>query len=180
MRLSAVLPVCVAVSLPFSSAIFADEAYQTDYHHALLGLPQEHATFFHRPQAASRASLLYTLSTKAILGAVNPKDGSLVWRQQLASTSRPASSFLRTGEGEGVVISAIGQEVRAWDALNGKLLWDNEFRGGTATDLEIVETVEGEAGRKDAIVLFSHNGEGTIRRLSGESGDVVWEFHDNR
>ena len=161
-------------------AVFADDAYQTDFHHALLGIPQHHTTFFHRPQSRSRASLLYTLSEKLVLGAVNPKDGTLVWRQRLGGANGTAG-FLRAGKGENTVISAVGAEVRAWDALGGKLVWGNEFNDGEVRDLEVVELEDGREGRttKDAVVL-SGNTEGIVRRVNGNTGDVVWEFRDNR
>lgn len=182
MRAYAVAFACVATFVPLTAAVFVDEAYHTDYHHALLGLPQQHTTFFHRPQAASKASLLYTLSEKNILGAVNPKDGSLVWRQSLAPASDPSPSFLRAGEDEEVVISAVGQEVRAWGALDGRLLWGNEFSDGNATDLEVIETIDGGDMKvtKDCVVLFGREGQGTVRRLRGDTGEVIWEFHDRR
>jgi outer membrane protein assembly factor BamB len=172
----------VVTSLPFTVAVFLDEAYKSDFHHALLGLPQQHTTFFHRPQADSKASLLYTLSDKAILGAVNPKTGAIVWRQSLASASVAAPGFLRAGEDEDVVISAVGQQVRAWDALSGRLAWGNEFGDGVVADLEVIETaVATEAKRrKDALALFGSKGQGIVRRLHGDTGEVVWEFHDKR
>jgi hypothetical protein len=182
MRPFAAALACVATLLSLTAAVFLDEAYQTDFHHALLGLPQQHTTFFHRPQAESKASLLYTLSEKAVLGAVNPKTGAIVWRQSLASASKTGPSFLRAGEDEDVVISAIGSEVRAWDALSGRLVWGNEFGDGVAADLEVIETaVETEPKRrKDAMVLFAGKSQGILRRLHGDNGDVVWEFHDKR
>ncbi len=161
-------------------AIFADDAYQIDYHHALLGVPQQHTTFFHRPQSSSRASLLYTLSEKLVLGAVNPKDGTIVWRQQL-NGGNATTGFLRAGEKEDTVISATGLGVQAWDALSGKLIWANEFNDGETRDLEVVELESGKERRtaKDA-VLLSGSMEGVVRRLNGNTGDVMWEYRDDR
>src|SRR5271163_2585839 len=107
-----------------ANAIFADDAFHLDYHHALLGLPLPHATFFHQPQSSSNASLLYTISSKAVLGAVNPKDGSLLWRQALAGQpiDYTTNASLVTAE-DGKVVSGYGTTVSAWDALNGKLIW---------------------------------------------------------
>ncbi|KAI9814549.1 MAG: hypothetical protein M1832_005729 [Thelocarpon impressellum] len=180
MRHPVVLLACLASCLPRTLAIFEDEAYHTDYHYALLGLPQPHSTFFHRPQAASKASLLYTLSEKLVLGAVNPKDGSLVWRQSLASSTISTPGFLRAGENEALVVSAVGGQVKAWDALDGKLAWGNDFADGDAADLEVIESGEAAetAGAKDSVALFGKDGHGTVRRLSGDTGKVVWEFQD--
>jgi len=165
--------------VPSALAIFADEAYHTDYHHSLLGIPQQHTTFFHRPQSSSRASLLYTLSEKLVLGAVNPKDGTIVWRQRLGGANATAG-YLRAGEGENTVISAVGGQVRAWDALSGNLAWGNDFNDGEVRDLEVVELEDGKKeAAKDAVVLFGGR-EGVVKRLCGETGDVKWEFRDNR
>ena len=164
-------------------AIFADEAYQIDYHYALLGTPQARTTFFHRPSFSSNASLLYTLSEKLVLGAVNPKDGSIVWRQNLAgSSSVPESEqFLRAIDGEDAVISALGGHVSSWGALDGKLSWASQFNDGPVKDLELVELEEGNSRNvlKDSIVLFGRE-KGIVRRLDGESGSVKWEYRDGR
>ena len=161
------------------SAIFADEAYQTDYHHPLLGFPQSHATFFHRPSAASKASLLYTLSERHVLGAVNPKDGTIIWRQRLVD---PASNitgqgFLRAGEGEDIIISATGGDVQAWDAADGRLVWAWKGPG----QIKSLEVVEAQGGGKDVLVLSEEEGIfGVVRKLKIASGDPLWEHRDTR
>src|ERR1700719_4597891 len=103
MWLQAVL--LLASCAPLALAIFADEVNHVDFHYALLGIPSAQRTFFHRPSSSSNASLLYTLSEKSFLGAVNPKDGSIVWRQNLARWSDAAAveSFLRAGDGENTI-----------------------------------------------------------------------------
>ncbi|KAH0559447.1 hypothetical protein GP486_004037 [Trichoglossum hirsutum] len=181
MRTYALL-VLVASLARSAIAVFADDAYHTDYHHPLVGVPLEHSTFFHRPQASSGASLLYTLSEKLILGAINPKDGALVWRQFLNPFSNLTSSsegFLRAGEDENTVISAVGPQVSAWDALEGKLVWRNEFADSVVKDLEVIEFDDGKATKngKDAVVLFAGD-QAVVRRISGETGDVLWEYRD--
>ncbi|SLM34812.1 Quinonprotein alcohol dehydrogenase-like superfamily [Lasallia pustulata] len=158
-------------------AVFADEAYQTDYHHALVGVPQSHTTFFHRPSVASKASLLYTLSDRLVLGAVNPKDGTLLWRQRLVDSGRNVTSrgFLSAGDGESIVVSAVDGLLRAWDAADGRLVW--EWSGqGRANALEVVEM---EGVGKDVVVIHKEEGQvGMARRLSAATGDVKWEFRD--
>lgn len=160
----------------FVSGIYEDEAYKTDYHHALLGSPQAHTTFFHRPSAASKASLLYTLSEKYILGAVNPKDGSIVWRQQLAAGNTTGGGYLRAEEGGGAIASAINGEVQAWNAADGRLDWG--WTGpGSVKGLELLS----RKGYTDVIVLAEEEGsKGVVRKLASGSGNVVWEHKDER
>ncbi|KAK2743346.1 hypothetical protein FQN55_007281 [Onygenales sp. PD_40] len=185
MRLQAALTVLASLALPSSLAIFVDEAYHIDYHHALLGTPQEQTTFFHKPSTSSAASLLYTLSEKYVLGAVNPKDGAIVWRQNLASSAAALgaaepTAALRAVEGEDTVVSAIGGEVASWGALDGKLAWKAQFLDGPVADLEILSLEESGMKRvaKDSVVVFGSE-HGVVRRLDGASGTVKWEYKDD-
>jgi ER membrane protein complex subunit 1 len=184
MRISYAFP-SIALStlsiLPSTLAIFADEAYHIDYHHQLLGLPQPHSTFFHRPKKDEKASLLYTLSDQGILGAVNPGTGAIVWRQLLATNTSGtfgddvgAQGFLRAAEGEGIVVSAVEGHINAWDAMTGREVWNNEFKG-LVKDMEVMEMADDEA-HKDALVFFEQAGKGVLRRINGANGDVIWEY----
>ncbi|KAL6718889.1 hypothetical protein ACLMJK_003124 [Lecanora helva] len=177
MRLNAqiLLPVVTIFFVTFGCAIFADEAYQIDYHHALLGPPQSQATFFHRPSAASKASLLYTLSERHVLGAVNPKDGSIVWRQQLADRVRNETSgdLLRAGEGGDTLVTAIGETIEAWDATDGRSAW-SRVADGRIESLDITEQ------GKDVLTV-GEDGETNIvlQKLARESGTLLWEHKDS-
>lgn len=178
MRLHVLLS--LASLLPSAFAVFADDAYHVDYHHALLGLPQEHTTFFQQPYAGSKAALIYTLSDKLVLGAVNPKDGHIVWRQSLAS-SNATKSWLRAGEGQDIVVAAVGSQVTAWSAADGRLVWSAESLSGPVQDLEIIEIEDSEvsAGPKDVLVLFNGSTP-VVSRLDGKTGQVKWSFEDER
>ncbi|KAL1296677.1 hypothetical protein AAFC00_000155 [Neodothiora populina] len=168
-----------------AAAVLVDEAWNVDYHLALLGTPQEHTTSFHQPFAGSRASLLYTLSEQAVLGAVNPKDGSIVWRQPLDHASSHVAnttpSFLRAGYGQDVVVSAVNEHVAAWSAADGRQVWSHHLRDSTVKDLEILEIpgVKEELGSKDAIVLSSNAHTTTLTRLDGADGHAKWTFTDD-
>lgn len=160
-------------------AIFVDEAYEVDYHHALLGTPRQHSTFFHRPSAISKASLLYTISERGVLGAVNPKDGSIVWRQRLVDTTRNQTfkSCLSAAEGENTIFSAANGEIRAWDAADGKLVW-NYIGNGEVVDLKVLPV---DKGQKDVVTLHENGGStGFVRKLMADSGEAVWVFQDDR
>ncbi|KAK3075318.1 hypothetical protein LTR53_001519, partial [Teratosphaeriaceae sp. CCFEE 6253] len=170
----------VAAATLFSTtclAVFADEAWNIDYHFALLGSPEQEATFFHQPNPSSRASLIYTLSEEHALGAVNPRDGTLVWRQLLQRNGGAHNaSFLRAAEGQDVVISGVGNEVAAWSAADGKLVW-NVVTEGPLEDVEILELSDGKetAGAKDAIAL-SGGDRPAVHRIDGASGTVKWQY----
>lgn len=156
-----------------TQAIFADEAWDVDYHHPLLGLPKEEATLFHQPNPASKASLIYTLSEEGIVGAVNPRDGSLVWRQSLPRNLSDAG-FLRAGSGQDIVIAGAGHQVSAWSAADGRLAWSREL-AHEIKDLEILELNDGKdvATAKDAIILTGGE-RPAVHRVDGASGDVKW------
>lgn len=160
-------------------AIFADEAFHIDYHHALLGTPQPYTTFFHRPSASSKASLLYTLSDKFVLGAINPKDGSIVWRQRLIerASNETGKTFLNAADGENTIYSATDEVIQAWDAADGRLVWD--WRGTGRTKALEVFTADG--GQKYVLALNAEEEKtGIVRKLAADTGEVLWELKDDR
>jgi outer membrane protein assembly factor BamB len=188
MRLHALL-FAVLASIVSVHAIFSDDAYHIDYHQALLGVPQSQNTFFLRPQPSSSASLVYTLSNKAVLGAVNPKDGSLVWRHALAGepVANGTSARLVAAEGDGKVISSFGPDVSVWDALDGKLVWAETVPGTTRIlGLELVSSPSrGSSANVVDVVALAGDEHATgsptkIRKLAGDDGRSLWEYSDDR
>ena len=167
---------CQFARVAFS--IYSDEAYQLDYHHALLGIPQAHTTFFHRPSANSKASLLYTLSESGIVGAVNPKDGAVLWRQSLGKEERnlTGNGSLKAGEGLNSIFSALGGSVQAWDAVDGRLGW--EWQGhGRVKALEVFKTNGDET---EVLILSEEDGSnGIVRCFEAETGTFKWEYKDS-
>lgn len=160
--------------LPSSHAVYVDEAYHVDFHYSLLGQPLANSTFFHQPYPGSKASLLYTLSEKGVLGAVNPKDGEIVWRQRLEQNTFP--SALRAAEGLDVLVSARGSRVAAWTAVDGRLAWEQTFEGSEIKDVHILR----EAGSvpSSVIVAASNDDRNTIVKLDAATGDRAWTFED--
>ncbi|KAK5108458.1 hypothetical protein LTR62_008276 [Meristemomyces frigidus] len=174
------LPLLSAATLLLtpSLAVFQDEAFHIDYHFALLGAPKESTTFFHQPNPASKASLIYTLSEEGALGAVNPRDGSLVWRQLLQGQHQSNASFLRAGEGQDLVVSGSLNQVAAWSAEDGRLAW-RTATDGVLRDVEILELSDGKemVGAKDAVALSgSHGAQSSVVRLDGATGAVKWTY----
>jgi hypothetical protein len=140
--------------------IFKDDAYHTDWHIPLIGPSLPTSTFFHQPNPDSKASLIYSLTDRSILAAINPKDGELVWRQQLKES---AVNVARAGNG--VVVSATGTSVSSFHAGNGRLVWENAF-SQNIVDLRITPA-------NKVAVLFA---DGVVRLLDDKSGDVAWEW----
>lgn len=160
-------------------ALFSDEAYHIDYHHALLGVPRPHTTFFHRPSVNSKGSLLYSLSEQGILGAINPKDGSIIWRQSLVDTESPKAhkSLLRAAAEGNNIYSAINGSIQAWDAAQGRLVWE-QLGTSESKDLEVLDFKE---AAKDILVLTTMRPTTRIiKKLAANSGELLWEFKDER
>lgn len=162
-------------ALAAAAAVFKDQVGDIDFHYSLVGIPQVETTFFHRPRIEDKASLLYTLSDIGILGAVNPSNGDLVWRHQIAHNVSGGGGFLRAPEGENWLAAAHGSSVQVWSALTGRNIWRLDFEG-EVKDLEILELTE--ASRKDVLALFDEHGVTVLRRLHGALGTVVWEFRE--
>ena len=143
-------------------AVFKDEAYITDWHIPLIGPSIAASTFFHQPNVETRASLIYTLTTRSVLAAINPKDGAIVWRQQL-SASEDGNGIARAGIS--IVVTATGPNVASFDAGTGRLVWDNKFKSNVV-DVRVMPSNE-------VAVLTA---DGTVRLLSEQSGDAIWEW----
>lgn len=182
MRLQAALLVAACASP--AAAIFSDEVNHIDFHHALLGAPSPDSTFFLKPPSASNASLLYTLSDKSIIGAVNPRDGALIWRHNISKSASPAggAGLLRGLDGNNAVVGAAGDYISSWGAQDGKLIWDQHFEGSEVTDIELLELEDATttSGTRDTLALISGKSFGSVRRFDGESGFAKWEYIDER
>jgi len=164
-------------------SIFADDAYNIDYHRSLLGVPQAETTLFHRPQASSNASLLYTISDKAVLGAVNPRDGSLLWRQALGG--QPVENGARAclaATGDGKLLSGYQSDVSAWDAVDGRLVWTTSLKVEVhVQSLELVPRPGQTSQDTDVLVLAGGApSSSTIMKIDGGTGVALWHFSDDR
>ena len=156
--------------VPSVSGLFKDEAYQVDFHYELLGAPVAENTFFHQPSAVKKASLLYTISEKLILGAINPKDGSVIWRQDLADGAKNKSavrSFLHAPNNTNLVISAAGNKVNGWDASEGRIIWSRK-EDGVVRSSSLLEV--------DPMIVSEDNGRVRISRLNAMTGKMIWEI----
>ncbi|KAJ5803951.1 uncharacterized protein N7518_000254 [Penicillium psychrosexuale] len=181
MRLQAAL--FFAVCLSPAAAIYSDEVDHIDFHHALLGTPSPDSTFFLKPFTSSNASLIYTISDKLLVGAVNPRDGALVWRQNISrSADSPAhgAGLLRGLDGNDAVVAAVDNYIASWSAQDGKLGWEHRVSEGVVGDLELLELEDATAtsGVRDTIAVVASEGNGIVKRLDGNTGKTVWEHKD--
>lgn len=185
MRWKDILPI-VALAIAPTRAIFSDEAFTIDFHHALLGIPQPHSTFFHKPDPASNAALLYSLSDKAILGAINPRDGSVVWRQSIAGVplENATESFVVAGETDGKIVAAVGDRLTAWDAAHGRLAWSHKLGlDSKIVGLQPVPVLGGstDGAVQDIIILSQSQKAGTghtVSRIGGDGSSMRWQYSD--
>ena len=167
-------------------SVFVDEAFNIDFHQALLGTPQPHTTFFHKPDSSSNAALLYTLSDKGLLAAVNPRDGSIVWRQAISGqdTENATAAHLVAGEHDGKITTAFEKTVSTWDASDGRLVWTYGIRGRSkAVGLQAVPVLGSstDGAVQDVILLTQPQKEGggyVIYRLGGDSAGERWRYSD--
>ena len=163
--------------LPVASPTFIDDAFHLDFHHALLGPPQEANTFFHRPSADSKGSLLYTLSQRGILGAVNPKDGNVLWRQRiwLEDLSSKDRGLLQASSNTTSVISGIGGDLQIWHAVDGRLVWRRRMLG----TLKAIQVFQGEERESLIAVLEEQPSNNYIRSFHLGGGSQYWQFQDS-
>ncbi|CAJ2504506.1 Uu.00g119000.m01.CDS01 [Anthostomella pinea] len=170
------LSLSLLLALPATvRAVFKDEAGHIDYHHELLGVPQRETTFFHHPRPQEKASLLYTLSDLGVLGAVNPGNGAIVWRQLLSGNVTDGGGHLRAAADDTWLASAYGSSVHTWDAISGRSIWSLDF-DGVVKDLEIMEMAAED--RKDVLALYEEEGVTVARRIHGTDGRVLWEHRE--
>lgn len=177
------LPPLLLLLLGFSStvaAVYRDEVDDVDFHYALVGLPLPHTTFFHRPLREERASLIYSLSDVAVVGAINPSNGNLVWRRQLKPNDHDVAplsdpGYLVAADGENWLAAASGSSLHALEALTGRTIWQMDFNG-SVSDLKLLQT--SDTSRLDLLALFRESGISVLRRLHGSTGAVIWETRE--
>ena len=78
---------------------------------------------------------------------------------------------------EGNIISAINGLVQAWDAAEGRLVWEQPATG-VSEDLVVLDL----GGIAEDILTLSteRTTRAIIRKLAANSGDTLWEFEDER
>lgn len=174
MRARSWLTTLLLVLVDPSTAIYADEVGEIDSHYALIGRPQQHTTFFHRPVVQSKASLLYSLSHDGLVGAINPKDGAALWRTRLPGAETclgNCTGILQAPLSSGLLVSALGPTVEAWEAISGRHAWSFTAEGEVAA-VDVSST--GQVWVGSTRHIYSLNLEtGTVQTTAAVDGKLI-------
>ena len=168
------LPIILLCATIFrtSLAIYADEANNIDFYHSFVGFPQADRTFFHKPYAGSKGQLIYTLSEKNVLAAVNPKDGAVIWRQILSSNTSAAPGLLIAAQDHSILASAVQGTVNTWSAFDGKAVGQTSFDESHVQDIKFLDALDGQdsSAQRDFLVVIDGKKGGYCRHGPSEAG----------
>ncbi|KIS69936.1 uncharacterized protein UMAG_10160 [Mycosarcoma maydis] len=179
-----------------ATALSKAEAGKIDWHVPRMGVP--HASNasatpylsprFHRiikPDAdvKDKAQTAIFLATESnAVGALNPRNGDIVWRQLLAEHDQLLLQK-QFGEVSLVISGNGGANVRLYHALTGFLIWESKLHnirdgllpepGFPATDAVFLTDKAKSDVPPDLVVLSNAR---TVRRLNGAFGAQVWKW----
>lgn len=147
-----------------------------------------HASDTVEPGKAQTA--LFSVSETGVIGALNPRNGQIVWRQQL---DEQVQGFWLDANQLIVVSGSSGEKIQAFEALTGFLSWSRQLLPpGTgrlinddrlkvtgvsqrealpASDVIFIPSIS--APRYDNVVL---NDGDTVRRFDADTGVLKWKF----
>lgn len=108
--------------------------------------------------------VLYATSGYGELLAANPDNGEIYWRAKLSAPSRAAPTIM---DGR-VFVSSLNNNVIAFDAKDGQLIWEYEGIGGNTS---LLGSAACAADREVAIAGFSS---GALYALRVENGSTAW------
>lgn len=194
MRFPTVIALCAFV-LAFAGAAWAlteEAAFRFESYTPRLGSPVTSNTVaalqprFHRilghtsqsVEAGKAQTALFSVTDANVVGAVNPRNGAIVWRQHL--DSKVQGMWLDAD----VALVASGQRGQRWHlfhALTGFTQWSRNFAETQASvntssspphiDASWLPIIE--QARWDVITLTDGD---TVRRIDTESGKDLWRF----
>lgn len=166
-----IILLCAAIVRP-SLAIYADEANHIDFYHSFVGFPRPGRTFFHKPYAGSKGQLIYTLSEKNVLAAVNPKDGAVIWRQILSSNTTAVPGLLTAALDHSILASAVQGTVNTWRAFDGKAVGQTRFEDSQVQDIKFLDALNGQdtPAQRDLLVVIDGKNGGYCRHSPSDTG----------
>uniref|UniRef100_A0A8C4QK75 EMC1 first beta-propeller domain-containing protein n=1 Tax=Eptatretus burgeri TaxID=7764 RepID=A0A8C4QK75_EPTBU len=101
----------------FSAALYEDQAGKFDWRQQYVGRV---ATARWEGQTGPARRLLLA-TNHHLVAALNPRNGHLLWRQQLPNQEGPLNFFLHQGS---ATVTVSGRLARAWDLALGVLAWE--------------------------------------------------------
>lgn len=179
-----------------ASALSKAEAGKIDWHVPRIGVPHasnDSATpylspRFHRiikPDADVKdkaQTAIFVATESNTVGALNPRNGAIVWRQILAQHDQLLMQK-QFGEVALAISGNGGANVRLYHAFTGHLIWESKQHsirdgllpvpGFPATDAAFITDKAKADVPPDVIVLSNAR---TVRRLGGAYGAEVWKW----
>ncbi|KAA1087540.1 hypothetical protein PGT21_033321 [Puccinia graminis f. sp. tritici] len=180
-----------------SSLWSSSPSSEATWHLPLLGLPVAQSTrnpsqlrFFRHPNPKVRLtprlpSLAITVTQKNILGAINPKNGTIVWRLLLPKNEPIIHYAVDLNNRRVAVISGENAiAVRLLSLSDGRLLWSRSLREGglkqkdglvgRVCDLVFTTDQHSDHNNFPDLIVLSHQSHAF--RLSGHEGVIRWTW----
>ncbi|KAI7952699.1 hypothetical protein MJO29_008330 [Puccinia striiformis f. sp. tritici] len=166
---------------------------ELSWHLPLLGLPTtsnstSQLQFFRHPNPKVRLttrlpSLAITITQKNILGAINPKNGSIAWRVLLPK-SEPIIKYVVDLNNRHVALISGGKKltVRLILLSDGRLLWSRSLdeidskkpNGGRTCDLIFTTDQNSHHPGFPDLIVSTHQSQ--AYKLSGHQGEILWTW----
>ncbi|EPQ30682.1 uncharacterized protein PFL1_01583 [Pseudozyma flocculosa PF-1] len=180
----------------FASALSRHDAGKIDWHVPRIGVPhvssdsatQYLSPRFHRlikpwQDVRDKAQTAIFVATESnAVGAINPRNGALVWRQVLDDDDG-VIAFTQHSDHALSISGAGGANVRLYHGLTGHVIWEasqHHVRDGILPEagspgVDAVFLPSNHSTKTDGDVLTLANGR-TVRRLDGRFGKEAWRW----
>lgn len=135
-------------------------------------------------EAGKAQTALFSVTDTNVVGAVNPRNGAIVWRQQIHA---PVQGLYTDSDLVVVVSGKGGERIEMFHALTGFLLWFRQVLPPGSGQLAVSNDSQREAlpgsditwlpiidqPRYDVLALSNAD---TLRRVDTDSGKDLWVF----
>ena len=173
---------CVIISLinwKLCLGLYEDQIGLFDWRQSYLGKVK--FSFFDVSTHSSKRLFVGTESN--VVGAINSRTGSIIWRQVLEESEGVLDALLYRNN---VLVSSSGNGkfLRSWDTGNGAILWESLARTASSSSKEINSPFHGWSGQKAALVEDKENefvislAFSVVKAFSLQDGTEKWS-HDN-
>jgi hypothetical protein len=137
--------------LAFSAnAVFEDQAGTFDWYKQHIGTVNR--AFYHKTKPRTFVS-----TEQHVVAALHLRDGAIIWRRALGDEDQLDDVTYVHSLGVVVSLSGHGKYLRAWDQLDGALVWDTATYSGTSQ--ELLSSTMLVLNSKDATVAVAPGGD---------------------